>query len=43
METEAFDILDSHEWSDDHRYLDQEKRVFEKNDGAIILQTGSCT
>lgn len=43
MEAEPFDITDSHEWSDDARYLDQEKRIFEQNDGAIILQEGTCT
>jgi hypothetical protein len=38
MESGPFDIVDSQEWSDDPRYLDQEKRVFEKNDGVVILQ-----
>jgi hypothetical protein len=32
MENESFDIIDSPEWSDDERYLDQEKRIFEKNE-----------
>ena len=43
MESGPFDIVDSQEWSDDSRYLDQEERVFEKNDGAIILQKWTCT
>ncbi len=43
MESGPFDITDSQEWSDDTRYLDQEKRVFEKNDGVVILQEWNCT
>lgn len=43
MESEPFDIVDSLEWSDDERYLDQEKRTFEQNEGAIVLQQGECT
>ena len=42
MEDRSFDINDSLEWSDDERYLDQEKRVFEKNEWSIILQEGDC-
>lgn len=43
MESSAFDVIDSQEWSDDARYLDQEKRVFEKNDGVVVLQEWTCT
>ncbi len=43
MESDSFEITDASEWSDDPRYLDQEKRVFEKNEWIIILQEGTCT
>lgn len=43
MEDDSFDITDSLEWSDDERYLDQEKRVFEKNEWTIVLQEGECS
>jgi hypothetical protein len=42
MESDPFDIVPSPEWSDDERYLDQEKRVFEKNEGMVVLQEGEC-
>ena len=43
MESDPFDIIASPERSDDERYLDQEKRTFEKNEWYIILQEGSCS
>ena len=38
MGKESFEIKDSAEWSDDLRFLDQEKRVFEQNEGSNIQQ-----
>lgn len=43
MEQETFDVIDSPEWSDDERYLDQEQRIFEKNWWAVVLQEGNCS
>lgn len=42
METAPFDIAPSPEWSDDAWYLDQKKRTFHKNDGPLILQSGTA-
>ncbi|MDR2190029.1 MAG: hypothetical protein LBP53_02305 [Candidatus Peribacteria bacterium] len=38
IESDSFDIIPSDQWSDDERYLDQEKRTFEQNEGYVILQ-----
>ncbi len=38
----SFDILPSKEWSDDAWYLDQEKREFFKNDGALVVSEGEA-
>jgi muramoyltetrapeptide carboxypeptidase LdcA involved in peptidoglycan recycling len=42
MESDPYEIKPSNEWSDDERYLDQEKRIFEQNEGFITLQEGEC-
>ena len=38
-----FDVIASQEWSDDEWYLDQEKRIFEKNEWYIILNEWDAT
>ena len=40
MSKEAFELLSSNEWSDDPWYIDQEKRVFNKNEGPWIINEG---
>jgi muramoyltetrapeptide carboxypeptidase LdcA involved in peptidoglycan recycling len=42
MENEPYDILPSQQRSDDEWYLDQEKRIFEPNEGFVTLQEGEC-
>jgi muramoyltetrapeptide carboxypeptidase LdcA involved in peptidoglycan recycling len=37
-----YTITPSKEWSDDPWYRDQENRVFEKNDGYVIINEGRC-
>lgn len=40
MENIAYDLIPAKEWSDDPWYIDQENRVFIKNDGYWILNSG---
>lgn len=42
LKNTKFDIIASNEWSDDEWYLDQEKRIFEKNEWFIILNEWSA-
>lgn len=42
VENTPFTIDPAKEWSDDPWYRDQENRIFEKNEGFIVLNQGSC-
>lgn len=42
METDAFEVKPSSEWSDDAWYLDQQKREFIKNKGFLAINEGEA-
>jgi muramoyltetrapeptide carboxypeptidase LdcA involved in peptidoglycan recycling len=42
VENTPYTIYPSKEWSDDPWYRDQKNRVFEKNEGYVVLNEGCC-
>lgn len=43
MSKRFYDLVSSNEWSDDHWYIDQEKREFIPNDGYWVLSKGNAS